>query len=196
MARGSWRRRAATPVRPNLSASSGSSRASECGIVRRFRIRRLEVFGSAARGADFDARNSDADFLVRFDPDVKPDISSFLNVQEAFEQALGRPVTWLIGKLSNRVAITSGVAGYCRRQSQSMWRDETLVLDMLLAAGDAVAFIAALDQARFTRSKLHQKSVIRSLEVIGEAAAKVFSTVPQSYIPRSPGARSSACGIA
>ena len=61
-------------------------------LCRRFRIRRLEVFGSAARGADFDARNSDADFLVQFEPDVKPDISTFLDVQEAFEQALGRPV--------------------------------------------------------------------------------------------------------
>ena len=54
-----------------------------------------------------------------------------------------------------------------------MWRDEPLLLDMLLAAGDAVAFIAALDQAQFTRSKLHQNAVIRSLEVVGEAAAKV-----------------------
>jgi uncharacterized protein with HEPN domain len=54
-----------------------------------------------------------------------------------------------------------------------MWRDEPLLLDMLLAAGDALTFIAALDQSQFSQSKLHQNAVIRSLEVIGEAAAKV-----------------------
>ena len=37
-------------------------------LCRRFHVRRLEVFGSAARG-DFDPERSDVDFLVEFDPD-------------------------------------------------------------------------------------------------------------------------------
>ena len=32
-------------------------------LCRRYRVSRLEVFGSAARGADFDPDTSDADFL-------------------------------------------------------------------------------------------------------------------------------------
>ncbi len=38
-------------------------------LCRRYDVVRLEVFGSAARGTDFDPATSDADFLVEFDPD-------------------------------------------------------------------------------------------------------------------------------
>jgi uncharacterized protein with HEPN domain len=54
-----------------------------------------------------------------------------------------------------------------------MSRDEPLLLDMLLAAREAMAFVAEIDQEQFVASKLHQYAVIRSLEVIGEAATKV-----------------------
>jgi predicted nucleotidyltransferase len=37
-------------------------------LCRRYAVRRLEVFGSAALGTDFDLAASDADFLVDFDP--------------------------------------------------------------------------------------------------------------------------------
>jgi uncharacterized protein with HEPN domain len=52
-------------------------------------------------------------------------------------------------------------------------KDRSLLLDMLLAAKDAVAFVAGLGEAEFRRSRLHQNAVIRSLEVIGEAAGKI-----------------------
>ena len=55
-------------------------------------------------------------------------------------------------------------------------RDVALLLDMLLAARDAVGFLAGIDEAAFLASRLHQNAVIRSLEVIGEAAAKVSPT--------------------
>jgi uncharacterized protein with HEPN domain len=51
--------------------------------------------------------------------------------------------------------------------------DAALLLDMWLAARDARAFLEGLDQAAFLASRLHQNAVIRSLEVIGEAANKV-----------------------
>jgi uncharacterized protein with HEPN domain len=54
-----------------------------------------------------------------------------------------------------------------------MLRDEPLLLDMFLAASEAIAFVAAMDESQFVASKLHQNAVIRSLEVIGEAATKV-----------------------
>jgi uncharacterized protein with HEPN domain len=54
-----------------------------------------------------------------------------------------------------------------------LWRDEPLLLDMLLAASDARSFVETLDQPQFNDSKLHQAAVIRCLEIIGEAAAKV-----------------------
>ena len=54
-----------------------------------------------------------------------------------------------------------------------MWRDEALLLDMKLAAGDALSFVEGLDQMRFDASKLHQAAVVRCLGIIGEAANKV-----------------------
>ena len=52
-------------------------------------------------------------------------------------------------------------------------RDAALLLDMLLAARDARDFVEGMDQAAFQASRLHQNAVIRSLEVMGEAAGKV-----------------------
>ena len=60
-------------------------------------------------------------------------------------------------------------------------RDAALLLDMLLAARDAKAFTAGLDETSFLASRLHQNAVIRSLEVIGEAAAKVSVATKGSY---------------
>ena len=48
-----------------------------------------------------------------------------------------------------------------------------MLLDMVLAATDAIGFVKGLDQAAFNASKLHQAAVIRCLAVIGEAASKV-----------------------
>jgi hypothetical protein len=61
-------------------------------LCRRFHVQRLEVFGSAARGADFDPTGSDADFLIEFEPGVKLDITMLLDVEEALAQTLGRSV--------------------------------------------------------------------------------------------------------
>ncbi len=46
-------------------------------------------------------------------------------------------------------------------------RDAALLLDMLLAAGDALGLVEGLDEAAFFASRLHQNAAIRSLEVTG-----------------------------
>ena len=56
-------------------------------------------------------------------------------------------------------------------------RDPALLLDMVLAARDALSFIAGQDAFTFAASALHQNAVIRCLEVIGEAASKVSPTM-------------------
>ena len=62
-------------------------------ICRRYAVRRLEVFGSAARGTDFDPETSDADFLVEFEraSGMLP-LEQYFGLAEALEQALGRQV--------------------------------------------------------------------------------------------------------
>ena len=85
-------------------------RQAVAALCRRFGVRRLEVFGSAARGADFDPRRSDADFLVSFVPPVK-DLSQFLDFKEALEALLGRTVD-----LVEREALEAS-RNYIRRRS-------------------------------------------------------------------------------
>lgn len=60
-------------------------------------------------------------------------------------------------------------------------RDGALLLDMLLAARDARGFLAGIDEAAFMASRLHQNAVIRSLEVMGEAAGNVSATTQTAH---------------
>ena len=61
-------------------------------ICRRYRISRLEVFGSAARAHDFNPASRDADFLVEFATDVQPSLETFFGAKADLEQLLGRGV--------------------------------------------------------------------------------------------------------
>src|SRR5262245_17708108 len=61
-------------------------------LCRRHGAVRLEVFGSAARGVDFDRHRSDADFLATFTPAARNDLAAFAGLKEDLEKLLGRPV--------------------------------------------------------------------------------------------------------
>ena len=62
-------------------------------LCRRFHVRRLDLFGSAARG-DFEPDRSDIDLLVEFDRDLREAFSlrTYLGLKEALEELLGRSV--------------------------------------------------------------------------------------------------------
>jgi len=76
------------PMHPAIA----QHRSGISAICQRYRISRLEVFGSAARAEDFDPTSSDADFLVEFAPDVQPGLDSFFGAKAALEALLGRGV--------------------------------------------------------------------------------------------------------
>jgi uncharacterized protein with HEPN domain len=57
--------------------------------------------------------------------------------------------------------------------SDEGWRDAALLLDIMLAAEDALSFVFDLDERAFLASDLHQSAVVRKFEVMGEAAGKV-----------------------
>jgi len=68
-------------------------RAEIADLCRRYGVRRLEVFGSAARGTDFDPARSDADFLVDFEPgNDMPPLRQFFGLAEDLQALLGRSV--------------------------------------------------------------------------------------------------------
>ncbi len=60
-------------------------------LCRRFGVARLEVFGSAARDADFDPARSDIDFLVDLGG-TADDLGRLLGLREGLEGLLRRPV--------------------------------------------------------------------------------------------------------
>jgi predicted nucleotidyltransferase len=61
-------------------------------LCRRFHVQRLEVFGSAARGA-FDATRSDVDFIVEFERNSPMKaLDSYFGLKEALEALFARPV--------------------------------------------------------------------------------------------------------
>jgi hypothetical protein len=68
-------------------------RGEVAALCRRFGVRRLDLFGSAARG-DFDPEKSDLDFLVEFDrthPEALS-LAAYFGFREALEALPGRPV--------------------------------------------------------------------------------------------------------
>ena len=75
-------------MHPALSAH----RAAVAALCRLSGVKRLELFGSAARD-DFDPGRSDFDFLVEFDDSDQGDpLQSYFGLKEALERLLGRPV--------------------------------------------------------------------------------------------------------
>lgn len=60
-------------------------------LCRRYGVRRLELFGSAATGA-FDPALSDVDFLVDFDDDPSGLFDRYFGLKESLEALYGRPV--------------------------------------------------------------------------------------------------------
>ena len=54
-----------------------------------------------------------------------------------------------------------------------MKRDDAFLLDMLISARDAVTFIDGLTVERFRASRMHQLAVLKALETVGEAAARL-----------------------
>jgi uncharacterized protein len=93
--------------RPMIADISVHQRELEA-LCRRFYVRRLDVFGSAARG-DFDPARSDLDFLVEFAA-LEEDLARFLDFKEALEALLARRVD-----LVDRKAIEAS-RNYIRKQ--------------------------------------------------------------------------------
>ena len=75
-----------------MTAILEAKRNEIAALCRRRRVRRLEVFGSAARGT-FDAQTSDLDFLVEFDP-LGPGerADAYFGLLEDLQELFQRPV--------------------------------------------------------------------------------------------------------
>ena len=70
-------------------------RAEIAALCERYGVLRMEVFGSAARGHDFDPEGSDIDLLVTFAPGTRYDLELHMNLEEALQELFGGPVDLL-----------------------------------------------------------------------------------------------------
>ena len=76
-----------------MHAAIACKREELMALCRLHGVTRLEVFGSAARGEDFDLESSDADFLVEFRLDNgRAPFRQYFDFAEALCHTLGRPV--------------------------------------------------------------------------------------------------------
>lgn len=77
-------------------------------ICKRYGVRELAVFGSAARG---DLRSeSDVDILVDFEPDARIGLVKFASLSEELEEIVGRKVD-LVTKTGLKRRVRSEVLG-------------------------------------------------------------------------------------
>lgn len=77
-------------------------------LCRRFGVRRLELFGSAATH-QFDRARSDLDFIVDFDPAQANDLfHRYFGLTEALEELFGRKIDLvMVGAMTNPYFIES-----------------------------------------------------------------------------------------
>ena len=59
--------------------------------------------------------------------------------------------------------------------------DAAYLLDMLLSARDAAEFSAGLTFPQFEQSQLHQNAILKAIEIIGEAAARISEETKQVH---------------
>ncbi len=138
-------------------------------LCRRFGVRRLDLFGSAAAGR-FDPARSDLDFLVEFEPKVPG--KSYFALHQALECLFNRKVDLL-----TEAALENP---YLRRRIETERRG---LFPIAMMSKQAAAFLwdarrAAERIARFTAGRLYddylnddmlRAAVERQFEIIGEA---------------------------
>ena len=85
------------------------SRREQMAVVcRRFGVRRLEVFGSAAAGG-FDPLRSDVDLLVQFDETGADPLDEYFGLKAQLEVVLQRPVDLLVAGTVRNPYVLAGV---------------------------------------------------------------------------------------
>ena len=59
--------------------------------------------------------------------------------------------------------------------------DDILLLDMLLAARDGMEFLRNCSREQFDQDRMRQLAVIKSIEVIGEAASRISDSFRDTH---------------
>ena len=146
-------------------------------LCRRFHVRQLDLFGSAAR-ADFDLEHSDVDFIVEFEchTPLHP-FDAYFGLKEELEALIGRRVDLVMP-----AAIRNPTArrAWSRIARPSMQRDAcAFIWDAIKAAEAVQSFVRDRDYEAFLDDDLVRSAVERQLQIVGEALTQVAKLDPQ-----------------
>jgi uncharacterized protein len=84
-------------------------RADIAELCRRFEVSRLDVFGSAARGSDFDPDRSDVDLAVTYRAGYQPSIAAYQDLRDALADLFGLPVDLVMETAVENPFIRAGI---------------------------------------------------------------------------------------
>jgi uncharacterized protein with HEPN domain/predicted nucleotidyltransferase len=140
-------------------------------LCRRFGVRRLDLFGSAAAGR-FDPTRSDLDFLVEFEPG--PQGRSYFALREALELLFQRRVDLLAEAALDNPYLRRRIETERRRLFPiAMMSNQaaTLLWDAQRAAERISRFTAGRSYDEYLNDDMLRAAVERQFEIIGEALA-------------------------
>lgn len=81
-------------------------------LCEKYRVRKLEVFGSAATGEGFDPTISDLDFLVDFQPlEADGYARAYFGLLEELQKLFARPVDLVMTRAIRNKYFLRGIAG-------------------------------------------------------------------------------------
>jgi uncharacterized protein len=144
----------------------------------RWKIVELEFFGSVLRD-DF-GPESDVDVLIAFDPEARWSLFDLVQMEEEAAAIFGRKVDLVERRLVERSANylrRDGILGVRAFTS----RDPAFLLDMLLAARQAVEIPAEATRERFLEDAILQSAAMWSLEKLDRAAGKVSAALRHGH---------------
>ena len=143
----------------------------------RWQVTKLALFGSVLRD-DF-GPDSDIDVLAKFDDAARRTLFDVGRMEEELSEIFGQDVdlfSWRGVEHSRnyirRKAILDA-AETIYAPKQFIRRDDALLLDMLLAARDAVDFARGLTFETFAQDRMVQHAILQAVETVGRAAFRV-----------------------
>jgi len=135
-------------------------------VMRRlFGVKKIGIFGSLARGED--RPDSDVDIEVEFDTGMDT-YSNYIGLAQYLEELLGRKVDLVLSRV---------LASYLRPELGAMYSAISRYRVYLGQILDEIAFLShrtrGVSSHDFQKDETLRRAVARSLEIIGESAARV-----------------------
>jgi uncharacterized protein with HEPN domain/predicted nucleotidyltransferase len=147
-------------------------------------IRRLELFGSAARD-DFQPASSDLDFAVTFEKSARPGgFELYLEVLREFEDLFGRKVDLLEAEAITNPFLLDAIAQdrlvLCEARNGNVMakQPETYLHDAATALAAIERYIEGKNLEHYLRDDLLQAAVERRFEIAAEALNQLSKTHP------------------